>query len=401
MPVNDQPPRLSASRPADHRTATILLAGGKGTRLHDLTAGESKPAVPFAGRNRIVDFAMANVVRSGLGRLLVATQFAPQTLHRHLPARWGAQLPAGGLRLRDGRGCYRGTADAVRQNWDQIRDWRADQVLVLAADHVYDMDYATLIDAHRASGAAVTVAVDVVPLDLAHSFGVMQTDQAGRILAFQEKPSRPAAIPGEPDRAMVSMGIYVFETAWLHAALFDRHEESLDFGQEVIPAAVADGLARAYRLPAGPSGQSYWRDVGTLEALRLAHLDFLAARPARLPRPSPATDWYLGRGSVAMPGAVVPASARLSNAIVAPAARIPPGLVVGEDPAEDARWFRSEGGTVLVTQAMLDRREASRALIRMAAPFAMAARPPEDRSRAVARPAPHHAPGAPRPPQLV
>ncbi|MCZ0961209.1 sugar phosphate nucleotidyltransferase [Paracoccus benzoatiresistens] len=353
-------PHVSRLACPDHRVATILLAGGKGTRLHDLTVAESKPAVPFAGRNRIVDFAMANVIRSGLDRLVVATQFAPATLHHHLPACWGRHFAGGAMVLRDGRDRYLGTADAVRHNWQQIEDWQVDHVLVVAADHIYDMDYGALIAAHRASGAAVTVAVDVVPLAQASGFGVMHADANGRILSFLEKPAIPPAIPGEPDRAMVSMGIYVFDAGWLKDALFGRGIEALDFGHEVIPAAVAQDVAMAYRLPAGRSGRPYWRDVGTLEALRQSHMDFAAAQPARLPRISPTSEWYLARGSVMMPGAVVPPSARLTCTIVAPGTRIPQGLVVGEDPDEDARWFRCEGRTVLVTQAMLDRREAMR-----------------------------------------
>ncbi|MDQ1899343.1 sugar phosphate nucleotidyltransferase [Paracoccus sp. WLY502] len=351
---------LRTSSTTGQAVATVLLAGGKGSRLHDLTAAESKPAVHFAGRNRIIDFAMANVVRSGLDRLLVATQFCPATLHHHLPARWGGHFTEGAMILCDGHNRYLGTADAVRHNWAQIDDWGADQVLVLAADHIYDMDYAALIAAHRASGAAVTVAVDVVPLSQASSFGVMQADATGRIRSFLETPPHPPAMPGEPDRAMVSMGIYVFETDWLRDALFGRDIESLDFGHEVIPAAVAQGLAMAYRLPPGPSGQAYWRDVGTLDALRQSHLDFLGQQPVRLPRISTLSEWYLGRGSVAMPGAFVPSSARLSQCLVAPGVRIPAGLVVGEDPDEDDRWFRRDRNTLLITQAMLDRRDTLR-----------------------------------------
>ncbi|WP_410216351.1 sugar phosphate nucleotidyltransferase [Paracoccus sp. (in: a-proteobacteria)] len=341
--------------------ATILLAGGKGTRLHDLTSHDSKPAVYFAGENRIVDFAMANAARSGLDRIMVATQYAPETLHDHLPARWGSYFPQGGLMLRDGQDRYLGTADAVRQNWRELDNWQADEVLVLAADHVYDMDYAALVSAHRASGAAVTVAVDVVPLAEACGFGVMQADESGRILSFLEKPSHPPAILGEPDKAMVSMGIYVFSKAWLREALFDQSVEGMDFGHDVIPLAVAQGVAAARRLPAGPSGQAYWRDVGTLDALRMAQLDFLNNQPARLPRVTHTSDWYLGRGSIVMPGATVSTTARLSCTIVAPGAHVPAGLVIGEDPEEDSRWFtRSPAGTVLITAAMLQRRAALR-----------------------------------------
>ncbi|MEE2861658.1 MAG: sugar phosphate nucleotidyltransferase [Pseudomonadota bacterium] len=341
--------------------ATILLAGGKGTRLHELTASDSKPAVHFAGSNRIVDFAMANAVRSGIKRMVVATQYAPATLHDHLPLRWGRHLDRGGLQLRDGQGRYLGTADALRQNWAEIEQMSGDEVLVLAADHVYDMDYGALLAAHRTHGAGVTVAVDVVPLAEARAFGVMQADASGRILSFLEKPSEPPAMIGHPDKAMVSMGIYVFSKDWLRPALFDAPVEALDFGHDVIPAAVAQGVAAVWQLPAGPSGKSYWRDVGTLDSLRLAQLDFVNGQPARLPRSGVSSDWYLGHGSIAMPGAVVPVSARLEAPNVAPNTHVPDGLTTGQDPEEDARWFtRSPGGTVLITQQMLDRRAAER-----------------------------------------
>lgn len=356
--------------------ATILLAGGKGTRLHDLTAQDSKPAVHFAGSNRIIDFAMANAVRSGLQRLLVATQYAPGTLHDHLPSRWGRHFVRGGLMLRDGRDRYLGTADALRQNWAEVQDWGGDEILVLAADHVYDMDYGALLAAHRATGAAATVAVDVVPLHEAGGFGVMQADDMGRILSFFEKPSHPPAIIGEPDKAMASMGIYVFSKRWLREALFDGPVEALDFGHDVIPAAVTQGVAAAYRLPAGPSGRAYWRDVGTLDALRLTQLDFLRGEPARLPRACPASDWYLGRGSIAMPGATVPESARLVDTIVAADTHVPCGLTTGEDPDEDARWFRrTSSGTVLITPAMIKRRAAERLDRARLRPSARAAAP--------------------------
>ncbi|WP_295046545.1 sugar phosphate nucleotidyltransferase [uncultured Paracoccus sp.] len=361
-------PQSRADTTRNSGVATVLLAGGKGSRLHDLTATEAKPAVHFAGRNRIIDFAMANTARSGLDRLIVATQFAPATLHDHLPARWGQHFTAGDMVLRDGRDRYLGTADAVRHNWDRIADWGSDLVLVLAADHIYDMDYGPLIAAHRASGAAVTVAVDVVPVAQASGFGVMQTDAGGRILSFLEKPAHPPAILGEPDKAMVSMGVYVFEAAWLRDALLGQ-DSRMDFGHEVIPMAVAQGLAAAYRLAPGPSGDTYWRDVGTLDALRRAHLDFLSRQPARLPRISTLSEWYLGRDSVAMPGALVPASARLTRCLVAPGTRVPAGLVAGEDAEEDGLWFRRDRDTILITQAMLDRRDALR--VQVAVPSAI------------------------------
>lgn len=350
-----------ALRETIHDVATILLAGGKGTRLHDLTANDSKPAVPFAGRNRIVDFAMANAARSGIGRLLVATQFAPKTLHDYLPARWGQYFDRGGIMLRDGQNRYLGTADALRHNWSQIAQSPSDEVLVLAADHVYDMNYAQMIRAHRESGAMATVAVDIVPVAQASGFGVMQADAEGRIRSFLEKPAHPPAMVGNPDKALASMGVYVFSRRWLEDVLFKTHPEALDFGHDVIPLAVDQGQASVYKLPAGPNGQTYWRDVGTLDALRLTQLDFVEAAPARLPRLSAVSDWHLGQGSIAMTGAVVSHSANLTNTIVAPGTFVPPGLVIGQDPHEDALWStRTPSGTVLITQAMLDRRAVMR-----------------------------------------
>ncbi|WP_246054911.1 sugar phosphate nucleotidyltransferase [Paracoccus gahaiensis] len=339
--------------------ATLLLAGGKGTRLHDLTAQDSKPAVPFAGANRIIDFAMANAVNSGLRQMLVATQYAPRSLHHHLPTRWGHRFEPRGLQTRDGRDLYLGTADAARRCWAPLEAMGGDHVLILAADHVYEMDYTALLAAHRASGAAVTVAVDTVPRGEASGFGVMQADADDRALSFQEKPADPAGMIGDPDRALVSMGIYVFDRAWLRAALFDRPAGAMDFGHDVIPDAVAQGQAAVWQLPAGSSGRAYWRDVGTLDALRRAQLDFIGAPPVALPFAGPVSDWYLGRGSIAMPGAVVAKGARLTNTLVAPGAQVPAGLVTGDDPKEDARWFtRTDAGTVLITQAMLDSRAA-------------------------------------------
>lgn len=339
--------------------ATLVLAGGKGTRLQQLTANESKPALSFAGSNRIIDFTMANCARSGLQRLLVATQYAPDSLHRHLPSRWGCQFDAKGLQIRDGRNRYRGTADAARRCWSQITAMGGSQVMILSADHIYEMDYCALLAAHRASGAAVTVAVDTVPRAQASAFGVIEANAEGRILSFEEKPDDPSGLVDRPDLSLISTGIYVFDRQWLQSVLFDHGGAALDFGRDVIPAAVVLGQAEAWHLQAGPSGATYWRDVGTLDALRLAHLDFVKTPPVRLPSACPVGDWYLGQNSVAMAGARVPTTARLRNTLVGPDARIPEGLVTGDDPAEDARWFTTTRiGTILITQDMLDRRAA-------------------------------------------
>lgn len=390
------------------RTVAVLLAGGQGTRLHELTARECKPALHFAGNHRIVDFTLANAVRSGLGRMIVATQYRPATLLRHLPAHWGQSFDAGGLALRDGRTVtgraegYLGTADAVLANADAIDAARAREVVVLAGDHVYDMDYAAMVAAHRASGAAATVAVHTVPVAEASSFGVVIADAGGRARGFVEKPAVAPGLPEDPDRALVSMGIYVFDWPWLRATLAAdaaRTGSTHDFGHDILPAAVAAGVVHAYRMPPHHLGrESYWRDVGTLDAYRAAQLEFagpftpcarpiLPGQPAIDPEAAPADTlqfgfqlvsgglqlcaprfrpeafdrWTVLDRSVVLPGARVSPGARLTDCIVAPATCVPAGLVVGEDPDEDARWFRrTDGGTTLVTSTMLARRHAER-----------------------------------------
>lgn len=353
---------------------TVLLAGGRGTRLHELTVAECKPALSFAGRARIVDFAMANAAASGLGQVLVATQFRPATLSRHLTDHWARRFP-GGVALRDGAavsratGGYRGTADALRANLPEIARQRPDAVLVLSADHVYQMDYRPMIERHLSGGAAVTVAAQPVPLAQARAFGVIEAEADGRIRSFAEKPVRPRPLPADPARALVSMGIYLFDWRWLRMALTGGEtglRPDCDFGKHVLPAAVAQGLAAVYPVMTGDE-PAYWRDVGTLDAYRLAQLDFARGEltPCEVPLAA-------GRGlrqgeatvigdSVLMPGARVLPGARVQRVIAAPDAVLPGDLVVGRDPEEDRRWFRvTAQGTVLVTAAMLARRARER-----------------------------------------
>jgi glucose-1-phosphate adenylyltransferase len=381
-------------------TLGVLLAGGQGTRLFELTAQDCKPALPFAGHSRIVDFTMANAVRSGLQRLLVATQYQPDTLHRHLTHRWSGAFADAGLQLREGRQVmgtptgYLGTAHAVAANMAEINAAGVDTLVVLSGDHIYEMDYAAMVADHHATGAAVTVAAGHVPRQAARAFGVLTVNEQGQITQFAEKPAQPAGVADAPDQACVSLGVYVFALDWLRVTLqrlLMRRAGAVDFGHDVLPMAVQQGMAQVYMQPDTGGQAAYWRDVGTLDAYRLAQLDFAdGQQPCALPtvtgqpaypgvstlRPLPqAADVVFGgmapvgaaQGgqtvldqSVVLPGACVLPGARLTRVIVAPRTVVPSGLVVGEDAGEDARWFRrTDAGTTLVTNDMLARRQSA------------------------------------------
>lgn len=371
------------------QTVAVVLAGGQGTRLHELTDREAKPALPFARFHRIVDFAMAGLVRSGVGRVIVATQYRPATLAAHVGAAWGPSLPGDRLMLRDGaevapgRG-YTGTADVLRANAALLDAMGAREILIVAADHIYAMDFHPLVARHRQGGAPVTLAAMPVPAAEGGRFGILTPGRGGRIAAFTEKPQRPATIPGNPDRALASLGIYVADWPWLRAMLQDPAVQ--DFGHDVIPQAVGRGEAAFWQW------HGYWRDVGTLDSLRESWLDFDAApTPCRRPvvpgmaalRPetwqsrdrfharlnlgglkllAPLLDgadtgrWATLDRSVLMPGAQIGPGVRLTNVIVGPGTVVADGLRIGEDPDEDRRWFRVCGQTTLVTSAMLARR---------------------------------------------
>lgn len=366
----------------------ILLAGGQGSRLFELTQRECKPAVPFAGGRRIVDWTVENVLRSGFGRLAVATQYCPSTLEYHLRAVWGRDFAPFGLamfrgaRLPGRSAGFLGTADAVAQILPLAS--RADdrEVLVLSADHIYAMDYRPMIAAHRASGAKVTVAATVADLAQARGFGVIEADAGGAIVGFEEKPDRPVAMPGDAGRALVSMGIYVFDRHWLVDVLARDALDAAsghDFGHDIVPAAVAQGMAQVH-VPQGSGAQAfYWRDVGTLDGYRAAALDFAAdPLPCALPRVrGPGVDAGFVRGdTVVMPGAWVAPGADLNRTIVAPNTLVPADLVIGRDADEDARWFRvTQGGTRLVTAAMLASRDAHLNIIRTPDPRHFKSRP--------------------------
>lgn len=261
----------------------VLLAGGQGTRLGALTAREAKPAVPFAGDCRIVDFVMANARDSGIDPLIVCTQWHPETLVAHLRRHWGPGF-ARGLVMRDGAavaGGYRGTAHAVACNAAEIDAAGAEVVVVLAGDQIYRMDYREMVAAHRRVGRPVTVAALPVLREEARGFGVLETDGPCHVLRFVEKPDDPPQMWGDPARALASMGIYVFDWAWLRDRL--GPDGPVDFGNDLLPEAVQAGDVAVFCL-GGPGEVPYWRDVGTPGALDAARADVLSGRaPFGLP----------------------------------------------------------------------------------------------------------------------
>src|SRR5882762_3827822 len=277
-------------------TIGIILAGGIGSRLHPLTADRAKPAVPFGGRYRIVDFTLSNCLHSGLRRILVLTQYKSHSLQKHLRDGWSiynaeleeyvTPIPP---QMRTGESWYSGTADAIYQNLYLLERSGAEYALILSGDHIYRMDYAAMLQHHHDSGAELTVACLTVGLEQAKFFGVMTVDEQDRIVSFHEKPENPRSIPGDPEHALVSMGVYVFSMNFLAKLLHEDHsrESSHDFGKDILPSIVSTHRVVAYRF-GGTSGRvtadRYWRDVGTIDAFYDANMDLL--------RPVPAMDLY-------------------------------------------------------------------------------------------------------------
>jgi glucose-1-phosphate adenylyltransferase len=277
-----------------HDALAIILAGGRGSRLAELTEWRAKPAVPFGGKFRIIDFALSNCVNSGIRRIGIRTQYKAQSLIRHVQRGWSfldgrlgefvELLPA---QQRVTAEWYQGTADAVYQNIDILRRHGRKYVLVLAGDHVYKMDYARMLADHVASRAAMTIACIEAPLVDATQLGVMAVDANWRITAFEEKPARPAPMPVRPDRALASMGIYVFEEGFLYEQLNRDAEDSgssHDFGKDLIPRLIRSGLhvhAHCFRDSCVnmSKGKPYWRDVGTLDAYWEANMDLTHVVP--------------------------------------------------------------------------------------------------------------------------
>ena len=403
------------------RAVALVLAGGRGSRLKDLTDRRAKPAVYFGGKFRIVDFALSNCLNSGIRRIGVITQYKSHSLLRHLQRGWAFLksemnefvdlLPA--QQRIDEESWYRGTADAVYQNQDILAAYGADYIVVLAGDHIYKMNYALMLADHVAQGRECTVGCIEVPRAEASAFGVMAIDEHRRIIDFVEKPANPPSLPGKPDRSLASMGIYIFNARYLYRELerdIADPNSSHDFGKDIIPAAVRNGKASAHPFELScvgtrPGMQPYWRDVGTIDAYWDANIDLTATDPelnlydtrwpiwtyqAQLPpakfvhnqadRRGIAVESMVSGGcivsggvfrsvlfsnvrvhsyasvnwSVLLPDVQVGRGARLTKVVVDRGCKIPDGLVIGEDPIEDARRFhRSEQGVTLVTSAML------------------------------------------------
>jgi glucose-1-phosphate adenylyltransferase len=376
----------------------IVLAGGQGSRLYELTAHECKPALMFAGSHRIIDFALSNVRNSHLSNAIVATQYCPDTLHDHLASEWVPEFHSfgGSLAVRHSRHtAYTGTANAVFRNLAQIDSFMPEHILVLAADHVYQMDYRAMLEEHASSGADVTIAAHIVPLADASQFGIMSASANGHITDFAEKPQQPESLADKPGHCLASMGIYVFRWDVLRKALQQDAAEassSHDFGKDILPRLIATGRAHCHRFrsPLGNRHKPYWRDVGTLDSYLIANLEVMRnpalldfdAWPVATRAQQMATaqrhrrksfisndavmgDHAVVQNSVVLPGAVIGRRVRLTNTIVVPGTHIPDGAIVGPESPGSGNWFRRTlSGTCLVSQDMVDNLVAAASAMR-------------------------------------
>jgi len=401
-----------------------VLAGGRGSRLHELTDRRAKPAVFFGGKTRIIDFALSNALNSGIRRIGVATQYKAHSLIRHLQRGWNFLRPErnesfdvlpASQRVSETQ-WYEGTADAVFQNIDIIESYGPEYMVILAGDHVYKMDYGLMLQDHVDAEADVTVGCLEVPRMEATGFGVMHVDEQDRIVSFLEKPKDPPGIPGNPEMALASMGIYVFRTELLFDQLRrDAADPSSkhDFGHSIIPYLVEHGKAVAHRfakscVKSDTEAEAYWRDAGTVDAYWEANIDLTRFVPALDLYDNGWPIWTYGEitppakfvhdeedrrgvavnslvsggcivsggslrdsllftgvrvhsfaaleGAVVLPYVDVGRKARLTNVVIDRGVRIPEGLVVGEDPELDGKRFRrTEKGVCLITKPMIDR----------------------------------------------
>jgi len=400
-----------------HKTLTLILAGGRGSRLGVLTDWRTKPAVPFGGKFRIIDFTLSNCLNSGIRRIGVLTQYKSHSLIQHLLQGWSRLsaeqgefidiIPA--QQWLDDDSWYQGTADAVFQCLDIIEAYGPEYVLILAGDHIYAMDYGETLAAHVSSNADFTIACNLAPKEEARQFGVMQVDEKDRVIDFTEKPDKPKTLPGSPDTALVSMGIYVFSFDYLRDQLQrDALEDSSshDFGKDLIPYALAKGdhvQAYPFRTSAN-NGTGYWRDIGTIDAYYEASLEVLSAEPPidiydpnwpiRTYQPQLPAARFVGAGEncrvddamvsggciiersnldrsllyskvkvgagcdlhgvLALPGCEIGPGCRLRGVILDNGCVVPEGTVIGEDSRVDKQRFDiSERGIVVVNREML------------------------------------------------
>ncbi len=416
--------KLLVSRQLPKRTMALVLAGGRGSRLERLTDKRAKPAVYFGGKFRIIDFALSNCLNSGIRRIGVVTQYKSHSLLRHLQRGWSFLRPEmnefidllpAQQRVSETH-WYRGTADAVYQNLDIIRGYAPEYVVVLAGDHIYKMDYSLMLLDHVERGSGCTVGCIEVPRMEATAFGVMAIDTERRVVDFVEKPAQPPGMPNNPDIALASMGIYVFNADYLYRLLEDDLKDpssNHDFGKDIIPKVVRDGSATAHpfsmsSIPPAESAEhiAYWRDVGTVDAFWSANLDLATDKPEldlydrdwpiwtfqeQLPPakflpdengvPGKAVNTLVSGGcivsgsdisqavlfssvtvdahcvinqAVILPQTKIGKNCRLTKVVIDRGCNIEDGTVIGEDPEQDAqRYFRTEEGVVLVTADML------------------------------------------------
>jgi glucose-1-phosphate adenylyltransferase len=366
---------------------SIILAGGRGSRLHDLTDHEAKPALPIGPHGRLIDYTLANVVTSRLGETMVLTQYQPDTLHRHLLDSWQAETAQPAISILDGAdfGPYEGTAAAVACIADEIDLVAPRHVVILAGDHLYQMDYRPFVERHIAARAEVTVGVVHVPRDQASGFGVLEADADHRITAFVEKPVIAPAAPDRPDHALASMGIYVFEWSLLRDLLkeIEGTVADLDFGKHIIPALVSCGTAYAYALPGRQGREPLWQDLGTLDAYHAVQrhlLDGSLALDPAWPVEHPVHHGVgdrraIGFGStlrnvVLLPGARIGRAVTISNAIVLADAVIPDGFDLDAELAESGKWCTiSEGGIRVISARALQRLASRRRRANEVAPI--------------------------------
>lgn len=400
-------------------TLALILAGGRGSRLKDLTTWRSKPAVPFGGKFRIIDFPLSNCLNSGIRRVGVLTQYKAHSLILHMQRGWGflrgefgefVEIIPAQQRV-DESSWYSGTADAVYQNLDILRSHDPKYVVVLAGDHIYKMDYGTMIAHHVERDADMTVGCLEVPIEQAKAFGVMTVDEDERIIRFSEKPANPEPMPGKSDVALASMGIYVFNADFLYEELMkdaELKDSSHDFGKDIIPDVIKNKNVTAYRFrDPVTSEQGYWRDVGTVDAFWSANMELVSVVPElnlydsewpiwtyqeQLPpakfvfdddnRRGMAVDSMVSGGciisgalirhsllfsnvvvhsfcevedSVILPNVTIGKRSRIKKAVIDVGCEIPEDTVIGEDRAEDEKRFHvTEDGVVLVTPEMLN-----------------------------------------------